>query len=129
MNDRDPADHQPADHQAADHPSPEASYAVDGGALPWRSSPYPGVEWKKLFFDAVTGESAVLLKFEPGAHYGTHQHPGGEEYLVLEGSLDEGEVRYGPGSYVRHPAGSVHRPRSEEGCVVFVRLPHPILEV
>ncbi|MEM7166088.1 MAG: cupin domain-containing protein [Planctomycetota bacterium] len=94
--------------------------------LPWRPSPAPGVEWKKLFFDADSGESAVLLRFEPGAEYAPHRHPGGEEYLILEGSLEDGSHSYGAGTFVRHPAGSTHRPRSVDGCVLFVRLPRPI---
>ncbi len=105
------------------------SLYVDSSELPWRESPSPGVSWKKLFFDAERGESAVLLKFEAGASYGAHEHPGGEEYLVLEGTLDDGGRQYGAGTYVRHPAGSRHRPHSAGGCLVFVRLPEPIRDV
>ena len=98
----------------------------DTDALPWRESPYAGVTWKKLRFDRETGESAVLLRFEAGASYGTHRHPEGEEYIVLEGELRDGGTSYGPGTYVYHPPGSVHRPYSDSGCTVFVRLPRPI---
>ncbi len=97
--------------------------------IPWRASPHSGVEWKKLHFDPATGESAVLLRFAPGASYGAHIHPGGEEYLVLEGELEDGGKSRGPGTYVRHPPGSRHCPRSATGCVVFVRLPRPIEEL
>jgi anti-sigma factor ChrR (cupin superfamily) len=94
--------------------------------LPWRETPYAGVRWKKLAFDKETGRSAVILEFQPGASYGTHRHPGGEEYLVLGGSLEDGGETYGRGSYVYHPPGSVHRPTSKEGCLIFVSLPQPI---
>lgn len=104
-------------------------YSVSSEELPWRASPSPGVEWKKLFHDPATGESAVLLRFEAGASYAPHRHPGGEEYLVLEGTLSDGGTTLGPGSYVRHEEGSVHHPRSEDGCLVFVRLPRPIQEL
>lgn len=99
---------------------------VDTSALPWRDSPYAGVRWKKVAFDQATGESTVLLKFEPGASYGSHRHPSGESYYVLEGELEEGSRSYGPGTWVRHPPGSVHRPRSAAGCTVLVMLPSPI---
>jgi len=99
---------------------------VDSEALPWRPTPYAGVEWKKLRFDAQTGESAVLLRFAPGARYGRHRHPRGEEYLVLEGRLQDGASTWGPRAFVRHAPGSVHEPRSDTGCVVFVTLPAPI---
>ena len=94
--------------------------------LPWRPTPYTGVEWKKLRFDPKSGQSAVLLRFAPGTVYGAHRHPAGEEYLVLEGSLDDLGVRYGAGTYVYHPPGSFHRPRSAEGCLLYVTLAAPI---
>lgn len=100
--------------------------AVDGNALPWRDTPHAGVSWKKLFFDPVSGHSAVLLRFLPGASYGAHRHPAGEEYLVLEGSVEDGAALAAEGTWVRHPAGSMHRPRSSEGCLLYVRLFAPI---
>lgn len=99
------------------------------GAEPWRESPCEGVRWKKLRFDPETGESAVLLQFEPGAAYYAHVHPDGEEYLVLEGSLEDGGKSYGPGTYVYHEPGSVHRPKSKTGCTLFVSLRKPVQEV
>lgn len=105
---------------------PAASSFVDTDGLPWRETPYPGVRWKKLRFDEETGASAVLLSFAPGAAYGAHRHPAGEQYLVLEGSLVDHGQTWGRGAYVRHAPGSVHRPRSEEGCLLFVTLEAPI---
>lgn len=106
-----------------------ASLFVDGDALPWRDSPCPGVRWKKLYYDAASGESAVLLEFAPGASYDVHRHPAGERYLVLSGELEDGGRRYGPLTYVRHAPGSVHRPSSARGALVFVALPAPIAEL
>lgn len=105
------------------------SLYVDSAAQPWRDTPYPGVRWKKLRFDETTGASAVLLEFEPGAAYGRHRHPGGEEYWVLEGSMEDGGNTYGPGTYVYHPPGSLHRPSSLEGCRLVVLLPRAIEEL
>jgi len=102
-----------------------SSAYVDPDGLAWRVSPYPGVWWK-LRYDPESGRSAVLLRFEPGASYGTHRHPAGEEYLVLEGSLEDGGRTYGRGTYVHHPPGSVHRPSSRDGCLLFVLLAAPI---
>jgi anti-sigma factor ChrR (cupin superfamily) len=102
------------------------SEIADGASLPWRDTPCPGVRWKKLYFDPASGESAVLLRFEPGASYDAHRHPAGEQYLVLEGELEDGGTTYGPLSYVRHEPGSAHRPRSAGGCLLFVTLREPI---
>jgi len=108
---------------------PEASLFVDTDGLPWRDSPYAGVRWKKLHFDADSGRSAVLLSFRPGASYGTHRHPAGERYLVLEGALQDGGRSYGKGTYVEHRPGSIHRPSSATGCLLFVTLDRPIEEL
>jgi anti-sigma factor ChrR (cupin superfamily) len=106
--------------------SQTTSLYVDSHALPWRETPYPGVQWKKLHYDKDDGSSVVLLRFEPGAEYGAHRHPDGEQYMVLEGSLEEGGKTYGAGTWVSHPAGSMHRPRSDEGALILVMLPQPI---
>ncbi|MEM7261029.1 MAG: cupin domain-containing protein, partial [Planctomycetota bacterium] len=105
------------------------SVAVDSNTLEWRETPSAGVQWKKLHFDRERGDSAVLLKFEPGASYAAHEHPAGEEYLILEGTLEDGGRTYGAGTFVRHAPGSVHVPRSQDGCIVYVRLAEPIREV
>ena len=104
----------------------KSSEFVDTGSLDWRETPSRGVHWKKLSYDRETGRSAVLIRFEPGAAYAAHRHPAGEEYYVLEGSLEDGGRTYGAGSYVYHPAGSAHSPSSKEGCVLFISLPGPI---
>ena len=106
--------------------APEPSRFVDSAALPWRETPHPGVEWKKLWYDPESGQSAVLLRFAPGASYGAHRHPAGEEYWVLEGSLQDGGRSYGAGTWVRHAPGSAHRPSSAGGCLLLVRLGRPI---
>lgn len=109
--------------------TPPRSLLVSSHDLPWRDTPHRGVRWKKLRYDPATGQSAVLLEFAPGAAYGAHRHPRGEEYFVLEGSLEDLGQRYGPGSYVYHPPNSVHRPRSAKGCLLYVTLPAPIEEL
>jgi len=104
----------------------EPSSFVDSNALPWRPTAYPGVEWKKLRFDPASGESSVLLRFQPGARYGRHRHPGGEQYLVLEGSLEDGGRTWGAGSFVRRAPGSAHGPSLAAGCLLFISLRAPI---
>lgn len=119
------------DKPASEDDTVAPSIRVDASALPWRPTPYEGVQWKKLAFDTRPvaeggGASAVLLKLAPGASYGTHRHPRGEQYYVIEGSLEDGGQTWSAGSYVQHAPGSVHRPSSREGCVLFVTLGAPI---
>lgn len=67
--------------------------------------------------------ATLMLRFAPGSGYPAHRHPGGEEYYVLEGELIDGARSYGPGTYVWHPPGSAHAPRSETGAIVLITVP------
>lgn len=109
--------------------SADESWIVKSDELPWRPTPHAGVRWKKLRYDAESGQSVVLLEFEAGARYGSHRHPAGEEYYVLSGSIEDAGRSYAAGSYVWHPPDSVHRPASREGCRLLVWLAAPIEEL
>jgi anti-sigma factor ChrR (cupin superfamily) len=96
---------------------------IDTGAQPWITSPEPGVERRPL--DRVGGEVAratSLVRYAPGSSFSAHEHGGGEEFLVLEGVFDDEHGRYPAGTYVRNPPGSRHRPFTDDGCVLFVKL-------
>jgi len=92
---------------------------------PWREfADAPGVSYKTLRKHGPEAEAGltILLKFEPGAKYHSHRHPGGEEYCVLEGVLNDLGKEWPSGSYIWHPPGSAHRPFSNAGAVVLVVL-------
>lgn len=92
----------------------------------WREfSDNPGVAYKTLR-KHDNGGLTLLLRFAPGTRYHTHKHPGGEEYYVLEGELQDLGKSWPAGSYIWHPPGSVHRPASKAGCVVLVILPQSV---
>ncbi|WP_449433653.1 cupin domain-containing protein [Pseudomonas putida] len=96
---------------------------MHGADIPWVASPLPGVERRPLY--RLGGEQAratTLVRYAPGSHFSAHLHPGGEEFLVLEGVFEDERGRYPAGSYVRNPPGSAHAPQSVEGCMIFVRL-------
>ncbi|MCB1917916.1 MAG: cupin domain-containing protein [Rhodocyclaceae bacterium] len=96
---------------------------VDWTRLPWQPSPLPGVERRML--DRIGGEAAratSVVRYAPGAHFAPHEHPLGEEFLVLEGCFEDQHGRYPVGSYVRNPPGSRHTPHSAIGCTIFVKL-------
>jgi hypothetical protein len=63
-----------------------------------------------------------IVRYAASSSFPSHQHPGGEEYLVLNGVFEDEHGCYPAGSYVRNPPGSAHAPRSREGCTIFVRL-------
>jgi anti-sigma factor ChrR (cupin superfamily) len=97
---------------------------VDTASMQWRQfDDAPGVQYKVLRHHSDRQGITLLLQFAAGASYPAHRHPAGEEYYVLEGSLDEAGVHYGVGSFVYHPPGSSHRPRSADGCTLLIHLP------
>ena len=82
---------------------------------------------KILRFDEATQRPPTfLLKFNAGASYPNHNHPGGEEVFVLEG-----EVRFGPnklnaGNYLYTPPGAKHSVFSKTGCVMLFVVPEEV---
>jgi anti-sigma factor ChrR (cupin superfamily) len=69
-------------------------------------------------------ERVALVRFAPGTHLGRHRHAGGEEVLVLEGTLADDLGSYPKGTWVRNPPGSEHAPFSDEGCLFYLKSGH-----
>ena len=89
----------------------------------WMPSPAGGVSRKPLAREeAERGHATSIVRYEPGASFARHEHPLGEEIMVLEGVFSDESGDYGPGTYLRNPPGSGHAPFSKEGCVLFVKL-------
>lgn len=96
---------------------------VETRTMDWEASPSAGVERKPLAREhAESGHTTSLVRFAPGSSFKHHQHPLGEEIIVLEGVFSDENGDYGKGSYIRNPPGSGHTPFSEPGCVLFVKL-------
>jgi len=90
---------------------------------PWVPSPAAGVERKLLDRDgAEQGRATSIVRYAPGSAFPEHGHPGGEELLVLSGVFSDERGDYPAGTYVRNPIGTRHTPRSDPGCVLFVKL-------
>lgn len=108
-------------------PEPALNPLVRSRERDWQPLHEPGVSRvavKVLRFDEASGRaSTILLKFEPGASYPAHVHPGGEEILVLEGDLRLGPVYLRTGDYLYTPPLDVHAVFSEGGCVALVSVP------
>ncbi len=96
---------------------------VHMGSQDWVSSPSSGVE--RIMLDRIGGEVAratSIVRFNPGSAFPMHNHGGGEEFLVLEGTFSDEFGDFGPGSYLRNPVGTSHTPFTREGCTIFVKL-------
>ncbi len=86
-----------------------------------------GVYVKVLRFDEETQRApAILSKFEAGASYPYHNHPGGEEILVLEGSCEIEGVTLSAGDYLYTPKNFKHGVRTESGCILFLSIPEEV---
>jgi len=90
----------------------------------WVDSPMPGV--KRMMLDRVGDEVAratSIVRYQPHSAFSAHQHPGGEEFFVLEGIFADEHQDYPAGSYVRNPIGTAHTPKiGDAGATIFVKL-------
>ena len=89
----------------------------------WQQSPMQGV-WRKPLAreDMERGHATSIVRYEAGASFSKHNHPLGEEILVLEGMFSDQTGDYHAGTYFRNPEGFIHTPFSQQGCVVLVKL-------
>ncbi|MEG3791632.1 cupin domain-containing protein [Lysobacter sp. CCNWLW3] len=89
----------------------------------WVCSPQSGVE--RVMLDRIGGEKAratSIVRYAPDAWFPRHVHPDGEEILVLSGTFSDEGGNYPAGWYLRNPPGSSHRPFTNEGAIIFVKL-------
>ena len=96
---------------------------VDATTLNWIPSPAKGVERRMLFrIGDEKARATSIVRYSAGSQFSYHRHPGGEEFLVLEGVFQDETGDFRAGTYVRNPPGSGHAPRTKEGCTIFVKL-------
>ncbi|MEB3216481.1 MAG: cupin domain-containing protein [Nostocales cyanobacterium 94392] len=91
--------------------------------IPWVDSPMPGVQRRMLERDGEeVARATSIVRYAPNSYFAEHTHGGGEEFLVLDGIFSDEHGDYPPGTYIRNPIGSKHKPFSREGCTIFVKL-------
>lgn len=96
---------------------------IETNNQPWVASPKVGV-WRKPLAreESERGHATSIVKFDAGACFNEHDHPLGEEILVLSGVFSDHTGDYHAGSYFRNPEGFRHAPFSQKGCVILVKL-------
>ena len=111
-------------------PAESLTQLVRSNQIEWQPLAEPGVSGvfvKVLRFERETRRApTILLKFDAGATYPAHNHPGGEEVFVLEGDLKLGKDHLYAGDYLYTPPNGKHAVRSEGGCVVLVNVPEEV---
>lgn len=82
-----------------------------------------GIRVRTLWQNGV--KRALQVELDAGSQWPELDYhvPGPEEVYVVAGDFDDGANMYGPGTFLHHPAGSSHAPRSREGCTLFVFYP------
>ncbi len=97
---------------------------MDSASMEWQASP-SGSVWRKrlhLVGGAESGQVTSIVRYEPDSSFPAHDHPEGEEILVLEGTFSDEHGDWPAGTYLLNPEGFRHAPFSREGCVLFVKL-------
>jgi anti-sigma factor ChrR (cupin superfamily) len=91
--------------------------------------------WRQGLVDGLTvmplhefeGEHVALVKWAPNTKFSTHQHWGGEEIFVIEGTFHDEHGAYSKGSWLRSPHLSRHTPfTKEDGALIYVKAGHLI---
>ena len=98
--------------------------SVDTNAMDWTPSP-SGTVWRKrvhLVGPAESGQVTSVVRYERNSNFPEHDHPDGEEILVLEGVFSDQQGDWPAGTFLLNPEGFRHAPFSREGCVLLVKL-------
>ena len=76
---------------------------------------------REFVLHATVAERVSLVRWPAWHTEPRHDHPHGEEILVLEGELADEHGRYGTGAWMRQPPGSTHAPFTGAGCLMWVK--------
>jgi len=93
-------------------------------ALQWSASP-SGSVWRKrmhLVGPPEAGQVTSIVRYEPNSSFHAHDHPEGEEILVLSGVFSDEHGDWPAGTFLLNPEGFRHAPFSKEGCELLVKL-------
>ena len=99
--------------------------AIDTNSSEWLPGMVEGLQVMPLH--QHTHEHVALVKWAPNTVFKPHQHWGGEEIFVIEGTFyDEHDV-YPAGSWLRSPHLSQHTPfTKDDGALIYVKTGHLI---
>ncbi len=98
--------------------------SADTASMAWTSSP-SGTVWRKrvhLVGAPESGQVTSVVRYQPQSSFPAHDHPEGEEILVLEGIFSDEHGDWPAGTYLLNPEGFRHAPYSKNGCLLFVKL-------
>jgi anti-sigma factor ChrR (cupin superfamily) len=97
---------------------------ADTSRMEWTPSPSASV-WRKRVHrvgPAESGQVTSIVRYDPNSKFPVHDHPGGEEILVLDGVFSDEHGDWPTGTFLLNPEGFRHAPFSIPGCVLLVKL-------
>ncbi|WP_404784831.1 cupin domain-containing protein [Altericista sp. CCNU0014] len=81
----------------------------------------PGTLLGTLSVDLQKREIQCFVRSWSNASFPKHRHFGDEEIVILEGDLNIGDRSYQPGDRITSVPGTVHQPKTDRGCLLFLR--------
>ena len=106
------------------HGDLSARVREDTTKMRWTPSP-SGSVWRKrvhLVGPPEAGQVTSVVRYEPESRFPAHDHPDGEEILVLDGVFSDEHGDWPAGTFLLNPEGFRHAPFSRPGCTLFVKL-------
>ena len=97
-------------------------FSIDTASAKFIEGPVEGLTVLPLH--SASNENVQLSRWKPGTRFISHDHWGGEEVLVLEGTLQDEHGVYPKETWIRSPHMWRHAPFSEEGCLVYIKTGH-----
>jgi len=96
---------------------------IDTKSTQWQPGLVAGLQVMPLH--AFKGEHVALVKWAPNTKFKRHQHWGGEEIFVIEGTFYDEHGTYPKGAWLRSPHLSEHTPYTkEDGALIYVKTGH-----
>jgi len=98
--------------------------SVATGELAWAPSPSGTVFRKRIHLvgPPESGQVTSVVRYEADSSFPSHEHPDGEEILVLDGVFSDEYGDWPEGAFLLNPDGFRHAPFSTAGCVLLVKL-------
>ncbi|MBD1370959.1 cupin domain-containing protein [Hazenella sp. IB182357] len=85
-----------------------------------RDSIQMGSNVKITYLRKSEGEYSILVHMKSGGSFPMHEHVGGEEIFVVEGTVQIGELELTQGDYFYSPPGYCEEAKANHECTMLI---------